>query len=139
MGLLPQTYSQPQGTRGVGSASILIVLTTSHVGFQGYWPALPQQGLYNPAQQWPPAPYPAMGAMPPQLPLGGLAPPQRQQLQELLERMQKEIKKEDTPELGATDEETLVDAFRKGTESGLTPPQILERLSKVCMNATVGI
>ncbi|TBU60836.1 hypothetical protein BD310DRAFT_922186 [Dichomitus squalens] len=108
MGLLQQPYSHPQG----------------------YWQLAPQQGLYNPAQQWPQIPYPAMGPMPPQLPLGVLSPVQQQRLQEFFEAMRKEDKKEDPAELGAADEEALVDAFKKGIENGLTPPRILEGLSK---------
>ncbi|TBU27977.1 hypothetical protein BD311DRAFT_759310 [Dichomitus squalens] len=126
---LHQLYYHPPGQLAQQMAA------APQQGLAGCWQLLPQQSPYNPLQPrlLPPA-LAAMGPFVPQYPQGFHIPALAQQswFQDFLQATQRVVKEEGNPlepELSVDDEITLVEAFKKGTEHGLTSLQVFQELN----------
>ena len=122
--VLQQLNSQPHSQLPPQMAANILGQTAvpQQGGLSGYWqPMPPQQALYSPLQHWLHPLSSAICPIAPQLP--PLNPIQ--------------VKKpDDSPEsLSREDEKILMEAFREGTERGLTSLQVFQGLDKVCVSS----
>ena len=122
--VLQQLNSQPHSQLPPQMAANILgqIAVPQKGGLSGYWQLMPpQQALYSPLQHWL---HPLSSAICP------LAP----QLRPLNPIQVK--KPDDSPEsLSREDEKILMEAFREGTERGLTSLQVFQGLDKVCVSS----